>query len=316
MVNTKSLLDVYIWLIMVLFEVLSATKGQPGPKDNFEEFMRLQKMYNDVILKNFADMDSYENVSASGVPKIYESVIEKGKQKIRPPEGKVKVLLEDLPEDLESEYYCYLSKTIRFEDYSPTDIQKDISGGKVQASVLQSIFTESYFYRSVFPEMPTIISFINFMNGPMTCLISTTDRKRKIKELIDENEGDPNWSIFQSWVNKFFDSWNRIEFEEISLGCKRTGKKPFDMDSEIGRLLPETIPKGDLIGMEFPALLSSVVDKHNQCISEFAKKYKSQASETLGDLSGIKKEGTTEDLFEGSSNNNHWHFCKSIVWHS
>jgi hypothetical protein len=40
---------------MMLFELLSSTKDQPRVKDNFEEFMRLQKMYKEVILKIFAE---------------------------------------------------------------------------------------------------------------------------------------------------------------------------------------------------------------------------------------------------------------------
>jgi hypothetical protein len=38
---------------MVLFEALSATKDQPRAKDNFEEFMRFQKMYGEFIFKKF-----------------------------------------------------------------------------------------------------------------------------------------------------------------------------------------------------------------------------------------------------------------------
>jgi hypothetical protein len=125
--------------------------------------------------------------------------------------------LENLPEDVESNYSCYLSKAIRFGDYSLTNIQKEIRDGNIQASsLLQSIFTDSYFYRSVFGEMSIIISFINFKNGTMACMISTTDYPRTIRNLIEENKGDPKLA-FPKKNEQFLDSWNRIEFEKNPL---------------------------------------------------------------------------------------------------
>jgi hypothetical protein len=66
--------------------------------------------------------------------------------------------------------------------------------------------------------MSNIISFINFMKGQMAYMISKTDCPRTNRELIEENEETRIRHLpIPKKVNKFFDSWNRIEFEKIPL---------------------------------------------------------------------------------------------------